>query len=197
VTVVGWVAAQEESGVPVKSGRPSPPHGTKHTQKATSRSGIAWQGLPVHNFPSGTVTGRSRREESGDSNSELWVYRDRTMALLRRYLRASLQTGRLPSIVGREFFRASVTSYRSLTFEDRVIFVHDVEKILKRLEHWDQQLIVRVVLQEHTHDKAANLLRCCRKTIQRRLPEVLDLLSADFLEVGLLVALPPEREDCS
>jgi hypothetical protein len=126
-----------------------------------------------------------------DCNPELRFYRRRTISLLQRYQRFSLETGRLPSIVGREFFRATVTSYRSVTFEDRVIFVKDVEKVLRRLDDWDQQLIARVILQEHNYDKAAFFLHCSRKTIQRRLPEVLDLLSEYFLEVGLLVLLSP------
>jgi DNA-directed RNA polymerase specialized sigma24 family protein len=80
-----------------------------------------------------------------------------------------------------------------VTFEDRVIFVSDVEKIVGQLEEWDQQLIARVILQEHTAEKAARLLNCCRKTIDRRVPEALDLLSESFLAVGLLAAIPPRR----
>jgi len=124
----------------------------------------------------------------------LWFYRSRTVALLRRYMRFSLETGRLPSVVGREFFRAKVTSYTATTFEDRVIFVRDVEMSLNRLEYWDQQLIARVILQEHNQGQAAYMLHCSRSTVQRRLSEVLDLLSEDFLRVGLLVALPSKDE---
>ena len=32
------------------------------------------------------------------------IYRARTVAMLRRYMRYSIETGRLPSILGREFF---------------------------------------------------------------------------------------------
>src|SRR5271170_3067120 len=115
-----------------------------------------------------------------DRNPDLWQYRGRTVGLLRRYLRFSLESGRLPSIMGREFFRAKVTSYTASTFEDRVIFVRDVEKCLDRLAYWDQQLVARVILQEHNRDQAARILHCCRKTVQRRMPQVLDLLSEDF-----------------
>ena len=31
----------------------------------------------------------------------LWVYRERTLALLHRYFRMSIEVGRLPSILGR------------------------------------------------------------------------------------------------
>ena len=85
---------------------------------------------------------------------------------------------------------SDLTSYTATTFEDRVIFVRDVEKSLDRLEYWDQQLIARIILQEHSQEQAAHILHCNRKTVQRRLPQALDLLSEDFLRVGLLVALP-------
>jgi hypothetical protein len=121
------------------------------------------------------------------------MYRKRTVALLRRYLRFSLETGRLPSFVGREFFRTKVTCYTTTTFEDRVIFVHDVEKSLERLEYWDQQLIARIIFQEHSQEQAARSLHWGLRTIERRLPEVLDLLSEDFLRVGLLAEGPSKE----
>ena len=117
---------------------------------------------------------------------ELWVYRDRTTTLLLRYLHMSIEVGRLPSILGREFFRAHVTSYRVNTFEDAVIFVHDVERSLQQLDAFSQQLIARVVLQEYTHEEAARMLGCARKTVSRRLPQALDMLSEKFLSRGIL-----------
>lgn len=189
---VEWIAAQAEDDDPAKGALDMPVQTQWERQSPGELSAIgdSWRRLPVHNFPAVPDEGW-RQDDSLDRNPDLWLYRSRTVALLHRYLRFSLETGRLPSIVGKEFFRAKVTSYRSVTFEDRVIFVRDVEKVLSRREHWDQQLIARIILQEHSHEKAARLLHCCRKTIARRLPEVLDLLSEDFLEVGLLVALPP------
>jgi hypothetical protein len=149
-----------------------------------------WAAGPTGDLPAAAVPEPQWDEDFLGSDPELRFYRKRTIKMLHRYHRFSLETGRLPSLLGREFFRTAVTSYRSGTFEDRVIFVRDVDKVLGRLEYWDQQLIARVVLQEHSYDRAAYLLHCSRKTIQRRLPEVLDLLSQDFLEVGLLVAIP-------
>src|ERR1700688_3050553 len=67
------------------------------------------------------------------SDPDLWLYRERTIALLRRYLRISVEVGRLPSLLGRELFRSKVTSYRMSSFEDAVIFVHDVERALHQL----------------------------------------------------------------
>ncbi|MGA9389432.1 MAG: hypothetical protein WBV69_03205 [Candidatus Sulfotelmatobacter sp.] len=134
------------------------------------------------------------QESALDRNPDLWLYRKRTTALLRRYMRLSLEVGRLPSVLAQEFFRAKITTYTSVTFEDRVIFVHDVGGCLERLAVFDQKIIARVVLQEHDHDRAARLLHCTRKTIERRLPDLLDELSEEFLRVGLLVALPKQKQ---
>jgi DNA-directed RNA polymerase specialized sigma24 family protein len=82
-----------------------------------------------------------------------------------------------------------------VTFEDRVIFVHDVEKCLARLEEWDRGLVGRVILQGHSHWQAARMLHCSRRTIERRLLEVLDQLSEDFLKNGMLVMLPPKKSE--
>jgi hypothetical protein len=49
------------------------------------------------------------------ANPEMWLYRERTIALLRRYLRISIEVGRLPSLLGRELFRSKVTVRRRLT----------------------------------------------------------------------------------
>ena len=155
---------------------------------------ILWRGIPEHNLYARPMWGEEE-ECALDRNPDLWMYRDRTVGLLRRYLRFSLETGRLPSMVGREFFRAKVSAYPAASFEDRVIFVRDVERCIERLEYWDQQLIARVILQEHSQEQAAYLLHCNRKMIQRRLHEVLDLLSEDFLRSRLLVALPENRRD--
>jgi hypothetical protein len=51
----------------------------------------------------------------------LAFYRKYTEALLRRYVRMSLEAGRVPSLLGQEMFRAKVTHYRIASFEDVVI----------------------------------------------------------------------------
>jgi len=38
------------------------------------------------------------------TEAELWLYRDRTMGLLRRYRRISIEVGRLPSLLGGSCF---------------------------------------------------------------------------------------------
>ena len=183
--LVAWIAAQADEPYPTKSAPI-----TKELAREDIAKTSPWQGLPAHNFPGRPPDEEEWPDDPLDRNPDLWLYRGRTVGLLRRYLRVSLETGRLPSILGREFFRAKVTCYTATTFEDRVIFVSDVEKSLNRLEYWDQQLIARVILQEHNHGEAAHILHCSRKTVERRLPEVLDLLSEGFLRVGLLVVIP-------
>jgi DNA-directed RNA polymerase specialized sigma24 family protein len=119
-------------------------------------------------------------------NPDLWLYREETVTTLRRYLRLSLDAGRIPSLLGRECFRAKVSHRRMFTFESAVIFVHDVEKCLESLDEFSRQLIARITLQEYTQEEAAELLHCCRRTIIRKYAEALDHLSEIFLSVGLL-----------
>ena len=122
---------------------------------------------------------------------DLWLYRERTAALLKRYLRISIEVGRLPSILGRELFRSKVTSYRMSSFEDAVIFVHDVERILDQLDEFSRGVIGAVLFQEYTQEEAASVLGCARRTICRALPDALDRVSEMFLDGGLLNRLPP------
>ena len=128
----------------------------------------------------------------GDDPS-LGLYRDRTAAMLRRYFRYSIEVGRLPSLLGREFFRTGVTSYGVGTFEDAVIFVHDMERCLEKLNDFERALISNVVLQDFNHYEAARLMGCWRRTVGRRLPEALDHMSEIFLAADLLARLPEEN----
>jgi len=115
--------------------------------------------------------------------------------MLRRYLRYSLETGRVPSLLGGEYFRTGVTSYGVVTFEDRVIFVHDMESCLQRLGEFSLQLIARHILQEHDLEATAHLLQCNEKTIRRAIPVALDQLSEILLEVGLLDKIKSTEEN--
>lgn len=124
-----------------------------------------------------------------DRERERRTYRGRAVAMLRRYMRYSIETGRMPSLLGREFFRAKVTSYTVVTFEDRVIFVHDMEKCLDRLDEFSRQLIARHILQEHDRWATAKLLHCNEKTVRRYTPVVLDMLSEILIDVGLMKRL--------
>jgi hypothetical protein len=127
---------------------------------------------------------------------EISLYRGRTIGLLRRYFRMSIELGRMPSVISRDFFRAKVTSYRMSSFEDVVILVHDVERCILRLDDGARDAIVRVILQEYTHDEAARLLHVPRRTLTDRVFSALDQLSEEFLRLGLLsleLKRKPER----
>jgi predicted DNA-binding protein (UPF0251 family) len=137
---------------------------------------------------------------SGDkwgADRNLWMYRDRTIALLKRYARLSVEVGRLPSLLGREFFRAKVTSYHISTFEDTVIFVHDVEQSLERLDWFEKKVIAMVILEEFSQEEAAQLLQCSPRTVGRYIHEAIDGLSEIFLRGSILkpmVRPVPNRE---
>jgi DNA-directed RNA polymerase specialized sigma24 family protein len=158
----------------------------------------SWESLPTHEFAE-KVTAEDELEswEEGnwDRDPDLWLYRKKTTTLLRRYMRWSLEAGRVPSLLGRELFRARISAYSATTFEERVIFLHDIEVCLDRLKGFDRQIVARIVLQEHDHEAAARILQCDRKTIERRLPELIDELTEVFLQAGLLERLPESKEE--
>lgn len=125
-----------------------------------------------------------------DFDPELWLYRERTAALLRRYLQSSIEIGRLPSLLGRELFRSKVTAYHMSSFEDGVIFVHDVEQILEQLRDFWKQLVSLIVFQDYTQDEAADVLHCARRTVNREFWFAVDRITELFLAGGLLNRLP-------
>ena len=83
----------------------------------------------------------------------------------------SVEVGRLPSILGSEFFRTQVTSYSVSTFEDAVIFVHDVERCVARLDKLSPEVIARVILHGFSQEETAWLLGCNRRTVERDVPD--------------------------
>jgi DNA-directed RNA polymerase specialized sigma24 family protein len=114
-------------------------------------------------------------------------YRRHTESLLRRYLYASMQVGRAPSILSDPVGRGWASSRPVRTFEDAVIFVLDIERCLEKLESFDRELLSRVVLQEYTQAEAAVLLGMSVRTISNRFPLALDRLTEKVLEAGLLL----------
>lgn len=127
----------------------------------------------------------------------LSVYRRSCIVMLRRYFRMSIELGRLPAILGREFFRSRSDTIRDAWFEDAVIYVHDVERCIDQLHHFDRQVIARVIFQEYTHEDAARLLQCSDRQVRKRLAIALDVLSQLFLDRHLLrvIATAPPSED--
>lgn len=133
----------------------------------------------------------------GETEVDLWPYRSRTMALLRRYARASVEVGRLPSLLGREFFRSRVTSYSMRNFEDTMVFVTDMEHTLERLDALDKKLVAMSALEEYTIPEISRTLGRSEKTIERLLHDAIDQLSKALLVRGLLERLPDVTDKVS
>jgi len=215
--MIDWIAAEaervEESGAVRQRGRFShasmadlPVH---RFPERTRDHEFTTEGTEEHGGSQNSHPEISESPEIGNANSmeddsvpglsweeerERRIYRGRTVMMLRPYMRYSIETGRLPSLLGREFFRAKVTSYIVVTFEDRVIFVHDMETCLNRLDEFSRQIIARHILQEHDQEATARLLHCTGRTVRTYVPITLDLLSEILLDVGLLERLVPIRE---
>jgi RNA polymerase sigma factor (sigma-70 family) len=132
---------------------------------------------------------------AGGVETDLWLYRRRTVALLRRYSRASVEVGRLPSLLGREFFRSRVTSYNMKNFEDIVIFVADMEQALEKLGPLERKLLAMNVLEEYTVPEVARLAGYTQRTVERFLQDAIDQLSRILLAGGLLEKLPSISND--
>ncbi len=127
------------------------------------------------------------RESEASPHVSVAFYRRHTENLLRRYLYASMQVGRTPSILRDSVGRGWCSSRPVRTFEDAVIFVLDMEACLDRLQELDRQLLQRVVLQDYTQAETAALLGMSVRTVCYRLPQALDRLTERLLDAGLLV----------
>jgi len=132
--------------------------------------------------------------------ASLAFYRKHTESLLRRYLYASTQVGRAPSILGDPVARGWASSRPVRTFEDAVIFVLDVEKCLSKLPLLDREILGRVVLQEYTQVETAGLLGMAVRTMGYKYPLAVDRLTEKLLAASLLVLpfgkeLPEEDEE--
>lgn len=214
---IGWIAAAADSGKE-KSGRRLPFNFPERAKSATAvGKNLSLPNFPRHQFPSTPnreeensvppelaryeLLGRIEADRQAaleddplDRNPDLRSYRGRTVTLLRRYMRYSLETGRLPSVLGSEFFRTQVTSYSVVTFEDRVVFAHDMETSLLKLGDFPQQVIAKCILQEHNIWDVARMLRCNEKTIRRMVPIALDQLSEILLELGIMDSLDFDQQ---
>ena len=138
----------------------------------------------------------SRRSTANNSRPRplggLAFYRRRTEILLRRYMGVSMDMGRIPSVMRNLEYRGRGSSYRIRNFEDAIIFVIDVEKCLKSLDAFAQELVARIALQEYTQAETAELMNQGVRTVTRKYAEVLDRLTSLFLERAILVSDVPE-----
>jgi hypothetical protein len=116
----------------------------------------------------------------------LAFYRKHTESLLRQYMQKSLELGKTPSILGNCMFRGKVSSRQLHNFEDTVIFVFDIEKCLKSLDKFSQEVVARVALQEYSQGETAALTGHPLRSIVRMYAEAIDRLTEMFLEYELL-----------
>jgi len=126
-------------------------------------------------------------EASAKPPGNLAFYRRHTESLLRRYLYASMQVGRAPSLLADSVGRGWASSRPIRTFEDAVIFVLDIEKCLGKLGSLDREILARVVLQEYTQAETAVLLGMAIRTISYKYPMAVDRLTEKLLAAGLLI----------
>ncbi len=124
----------------------------------------------------------------------LAFYRRHSEALLRRYLVTSMEIGRAPCVLGNVVFRGRISSYRVQSFEDRIIFIFDVEKCLKRLDRVSREVVAHVALEDYSPQEAATLMRESARSVARIYSEALDRLTRLFLEIGLM---RPDLENLS
>ena len=152
---------------------------------------MVWGASPAKSiYPAQPGRGDTRRgSDAGAARPavSLAFYRRHTENMLRRYLYASMQVGRAPSILGDPVGRGWVSSRPVKTFEDALIFVLDVERCLERLELLDRQVLSRVVLQAYTYEETAALLGMSLRTVANRLGRALDRLTEQLLASGLLI----------
>ncbi|MGA8087734.1 MAG: sigma factor-like helix-turn-helix DNA-binding protein [Terracidiphilus sp.] len=157
--------------------------GTITRRWRTGRSVDPFSGSIVETDPAGQDTASA-------PFISLAFYRKHTEKMLRRYLYASMLVGRAPAILGEPIGRGWVSSRKVKTFEDAVIFVLDIEKILKKLGQVDQAILSRMVLQEYTQEETAAMLGVSVRAISYKYKKALDSLTEMLLHAGLLI-LPP------
>jgi hypothetical protein len=103
--------------------------GASYPQEGWQEDGRKWDEKPV---AKAGVKQPAKTPEACPVVS-LGFYRKHTENMLRRYLYASMQVGRSPSILGDPVARGWCSSRPVRTFEDAVIFVLDIEKCLDQL----------------------------------------------------------------
>lgn len=123
---------------------------------------------------------------SGKHAGGIAFYRRRTENVLRRYLRASMAVGRVPSIAADITLRGRMSSYQMKNFEDVVIFAIDVEKCLMVLGADALKLVVKIAIQEYLFQDVAAQIGSDVRTVAKSYGRALDRLTEEFLKRGLL-----------
>lgn len=131
-----------------------------------------------------------------DPRPETLCFRGQTLAIMRHFFELSSQVGRLPSLLGREFFRAKVSHHAIPSFEEQAVFVRDVELCLARLRDDHAEMITLIGLYDFSRDEIAGMLRCTRTWVNQQVAQALDALSEIFLQAGVLREDRPDRRQC-
>lgn len=131
--------------------------------------------------------------EELDPRPEMLCFRGQTLAIVRHYFELSSQVGRLPSLMGREFFRARVSHHAIPSFEDQAVFVRDVELSIAKLNAEHQEIVMIAGLYDFTHDEVAAMLHISKAAVNIWFAEALDALSEIFLRAGILRESRPDR----
>jgi len=128
-----------------------------------------------------------------DPRPEMVCFRNQTLAIVRHYFELSSQIGRLPSLMGREFFRAKVSHHAIPSFEEQAVFARDVELSIGRLNAEHQEILTIAGLYHLSHEELAEMLHISRAAVSAWFAEALDALSEIFLQAGLLREERPDR----
>ena len=123
-----------------------------------------------------------RSATTGQLEQDLYFYRRYTEALSAP-LRPHVHGGGQGAVAdGRRCFAATSPTTASVTSTMCVIFLHDIDRCLAKLDAEDQQLIARMALQQYTVGETAKLLGVMPRTVLRRYPHALDRLTRVFLD---------------
>jgi Sigma-70, region 4 len=136
---------------------------------------------------------REEQEETGSTRADALFFRSQTLAIVRHFFEIACQIGRLPSILGREFFRAKVSHHAVPSFEEQAVFVHAVERALGRLNEQDAEVIALVGLFQYSLDEVAAILGRSRTAVAVRFADSVDHLAEIFLATGMLREDRPDR----
>ena len=128
-----------------------------------------------------------------DPEPETICYRGQVLALVRHFFEMSCQLGRLPSILGREFFRAKVSHHAIPSFEDQALFAHDIQRSLMKLDDSEMDVLTLIGFYDLNVDEAASILHCSSGYASRRFSEALAHLTQIFLDTGVLRRDRPDR----
>lgn len=134
--------------------------------------------------PSRTRTcrhGERMSQQSGNVLDGNAFYRRHTEGMLRRYVRMSMQIGRVPSCLPSEYVRTRSSFRQGANFEDGVIFVHDMEQSLAKLDKFALDLVARIGIQEYSRREAAEMLGMSCSQLARNYDDAIDKLTEILL----------------